>query len=180
MGNGDWHLDEAEGGRLTARWWKWAMSAPEDRSPVRDTTGRYADWRQPDDLWFLAGTYGGRVVRRCSVPTGRPLFFPVLNTASPAVPYVTKPYRLDVAKAQVALNGIPLTPTEFSSKPFLAGGFPRVSWGLWCGLTPLPPGHFVLEIEAHATNGFCVDTTYHLTVTDPATDAATSAVADPA
>ena len=55
-----------QGGELAARWWQWALSAPDDRSPVSDTTGEFAGWRQPDDVWFLAGTYGGRVVRRCS------------------------------------------------------------------------------------------------------------------
>ncbi|MFJ6719537.1 MULTISPECIES: hypothetical protein [unclassified Streptomyces] len=168
VGEGEWRLGGAKGGRLAARWWKWAMSAPREHSPVFDTTGREAGWRQPDDLWFLAGSHGGRVVRRCAVPAGRPVFFPVLNTQRAAVPFVTGPWALDVARASAALNSAPLRVSEFSSKTFLVRGVPRVAWGLWCGLTPLPPGHFVLEINAAATDGFTVDTTYHLTVTDPA------------
>ncbi|MBT2402515.1 MULTISPECIES: hypothetical protein [unclassified Streptomyces] len=164
MGDGDWRIDEAEGGRLAARWWQWALSAPEDRSPVSDTTGRYADWRQPEDLWFLAGTYGGRVVRRCGIPAGRPVFFPVLNTERKAVPFVTRPWRLDVERAEADLNGSPLSLSEFSSKPFPVMGIPRIAWGLWCGLSPLPAGQFVLEIKAAAKDGFWVDTTYHLSV----------------
>ncbi|MGW7103887.1 hypothetical protein [Streptomyces sp. NPDC054838] len=167
MGDGEWRMGGAEGGRLAARWWKWALSAPEEQSPVADTTGRNAGWRQPDDLWFLAGTYGGRVVRRCGIPAGRPVFFPVLNTQRRAVPFVTGPWALGVARASAALNSTPLTVREFSSKTFLAMGSPRVAWGLWCGLTPLPPGQFVLEIDGATTNGFRVDTTYHLTVTEP-------------
>ncbi|MCX4536044.1 hypothetical protein OHA79_13165 [Streptomyces sp. NBC_00841] len=69
-----WKLSNEEGGALAGRWWKWALSAPDDRSPVKDTTGEHAAWNQPDDLWFLAGTYGGRVVRRCAIPSDRPVF----------------------------------------------------------------------------------------------------------
>lgn len=165
MGDGEWRMGAAQGGRLAARWWKWALSAPREQSPVSDTTGRHAGWRQPEDLWFLAGTYGGRVVRRCSIPTGRPLFFPVLNTQCRAVPFVTKPSVLAVARASAALNSTPLTVSEYRSKTFHALGTTRVAWGLWCGLTPLPPGQFVLEIDAATTSGFRIDTTYHLTVT---------------
>ncbi|WP_329443162.1 hypothetical protein OG906_14855 [Streptomyces sp. NBC_01426] len=164
MGDGGWRIGEAEGARLAARWWKWALSAPEDRSPVGDTTGRNAGWRQPEDLWFLAGTHGGRVVRRCTVPSGRRLFFPVLNTQRAAVPFVTRPWIPSVARARAALNSVPLRLEEFSSKPFQSLGIPRVAWGLWCGLGPLPAGQYVLEIAASATNGFWVDITYHLTV----------------
>ncbi|MEU8432054.1 hypothetical protein AB0F18_03950 [Streptomyces sp. NPDC029216] len=167
MGDGNWQVGEVEGGRLAARWWKWALTAPADESPVADTTGAYAGRRQPADLWFLAGTHGGRVVRRCSVPAGRPLFFPVLNTKRPAVPFLTKPWRLEVTRASAALNSTPLPLREFVSKPFPVMGIPQVAWGLWGALDPLPPGQFVLEIDAAAANGFWVDTTYHLTVTAP-------------
>ncbi|MFF2192182.1 hypothetical protein [Streptomyces sp. NPDC058157] len=167
MGDGNWRLGAAEGGRLAARWWRWALSAPEGESPVADTTGAYAGRRQPEDLWFLAGTHGGRVVRRCGVPAGRPVFFPVLNTRRAAVPFLTKPWRLEPTRASAALNSSPLPLREFTSKPFPVLGIPQVAWGLWCALDPLPPGQFVLEIDAAATNGFWVDTTYHLTVTAP-------------
>ncbi|MFF5702535.1 hypothetical protein ACFY7H_08530 [Streptomyces sp. NPDC012794] len=167
MGDGEWRVRAAEGGRLSARWWRWALSAPDEESPVGDTTGAYAGWRQPRDLWFLAGTYGGRVVRRCGVPSARPLFFPVLTTRRAAVPFLTKPCRLEATRASAALNSSPLRLREFSSKPFPVRGVPQVAWGLWCALEPLPPGQFVLEIQAAATNGFWIDTTYHLTVTAP-------------
>ncbi|MCX5195044.1 hypothetical protein OOK31_14220 [Streptomyces sp. NBC_00249] len=164
MGDGNWQVGAAEGGRLAARWWKWALSAPADQSPVADTTGAYAGRRQPQDVWFLAGTYGGRVVRRCSIPAGRRLFFPVLNTQRMVVPFVTKPWRMEITRASAALNSSPLDVSEFASPVFQIMGIPRVAWGLWCALDPLPPGQFVLEIDASAANGFWVDTTYHLTV----------------
>ncbi|MFJ9057863.1 hypothetical protein OHB07_03375 [Streptomyces sp. NBC_00111] len=155
-----WKLSSAEGGRLAGRWWKWALSAPEGRSPVEDTTGEHAAWNQPDDLWFLAGTYGGQVVRRCAVPSARPLFFPVLNMQHTRS-YSRVPLSMSVAEATASLNGIALPLEEFTA-PFRTGLTQRYAWGLWGGVAPLIPGQYVLEIKARATNGFWVDTTYHL------------------
>ncbi|HBF81034.1 MAG TPA: hypothetical protein DD420_14235 [Streptomyces sp.] len=153
-------LSVEERGALAGRWWQWALSAPDDRCPVKDTTGEHAAWGQPDDVWFLAGTYGGRVVRRCAVPAGRPLFFPVLNMQHPRS-YARTPQSLAVAEATASLNGLPLLLREFTA-PFMTGGTQRYAWGVWGGIEPLIPGAYVLEIKGRATSGFWVDTTYHL------------------
>ncbi|MFJ6014102.1 hypothetical protein [Streptomyces sp. NPDC092952] len=155
-----WRPTAEEGGELAGRWWRWALSAPDDRSPVADTTGEHAAWKQPDDLWFLAGTYGGRVVRRCAIPSDRPAFFPVLNRQH-ALLYSRVPLSLSVVEATASLNGVPLPLHEFSA-PFRAGLLKRHAWGVWGGFAPLTPGEYVLEIKARATSGFWVDTTYHL------------------
>ena len=34
---------------------------------------------QPGGVWFLAGSFGGRVTRTCTVPAGTPLVFPLVN-----------------------------------------------------------------------------------------------------
>jgi hypothetical protein len=159
---GAMELSADEGGRLAARWWQWALSAPDECSPVLDETGEFADWRQPEDLWFLAGTYGGRVVRRCSVPVGRPVFFPVFNTQRPAL-LSSRPAVMNVAEAAAFLNGAALPLHEYTSPRFRAGLVPRVGWGLWSALAPLAAGQYVLEIKADTGDGFWVDTTYHLT-----------------
>ncbi|MER5499498.1 MULTISPECIES: hypothetical protein [unclassified Streptomyces] len=155
-----WKPSDEEGGELAGRWWKWAMSAPDDRSPVKDTTGEHAAWNQPDDLWFLAGTYGGRVVRRCPIPSDRSAFFPVLNMQHPRS-YSRVPLSMQVVEATASLNGVPLPLREFSAS-FRTGLTQRYAWGVWGGFPPLIPGEYVLEIRARATNGFWVDTTYHL------------------
>ncbi|WP_405463411.1 hypothetical protein OG783_03455 [Streptomyces jietaisiensis] len=155
--NSAWKLSEEEGGILAGRWWKWAVSTPDDRCPVRDTTGEHAAWKQPADLWFLAGTYGGRVERRCDVDARRPHFFPVLNMRSPA----KDRQNMAVAHAEASLNGIPLPLREFSGF-FRAGLVRSFAWGVWGGLAPLAPGQYVLEISGRSSNGFWVDTTYHL------------------
>ncbi|MFE6750242.1 hypothetical protein ACFVGM_30625 [Kitasatospora purpeofusca] len=154
-------VDPRRGAELAARWWKWALSAPAERSPVGDTTGEFANWRQPSDVWFLAGTYGGRVVRRCPIRAGQPVFFPVFNTQRLALGLSSAPWRVETSKAEATLNGVPLRVQEFASRRFLAMGIPRVAWGQWCALDPLAPGQYVLSIKARAGE-FSVDTTYHL------------------
>ncbi|MFC8829256.1 hypothetical protein ACFT9I_28350 [Streptomyces sp. NPDC057137] len=161
---GSWELTDQQGGELAARWWQWALSAPDDHSPVLDETGEHAGWNQPHDLWFLAGTYGGRVVRRCDLPAGRPVFFPILNVQRPVV-YVKQPLAMPVARAEAALNGAPLPLREFTSPTFRAGQYRRNAWGLWAAMTPLIAGQYVLEIKAAFVGGFWVDTTYHLNAT---------------
>lgn len=161
---GSWEPTDQEAAVLAARWWKWALSAPDNRSPVLDTTGKHAGWKQPADLWFLAGTYGGRVVRRCELPTGRRIFFPVLNTQS-LVRGSKAPVSMPVAHAEATLNGVPLPLQEFTSEPFRVGLLRRHSWGIWVAMAPLPPGQYVLEIKAASADGFWVDTTYHLNAT---------------
>ncbi|MFC9760077.1 hypothetical protein ACFU9B_44635 [Streptomyces sp. NPDC057592] len=128
---------------------------------MEDTTGEHAHWRQSSDVWFLAGTYGGRVVRRCTVPAGRPLFFPVFNTQRAALGFSIQPWRMPTSRAEAHLNGLPLPLHEAASKRFWAGGLPRVAWGLWSTLDPLIPGNYVLSVKAQSGN-FWVDTTYHL------------------
>jgi len=68
------------GQSLPARWWSWAAAAPDTQSPVADTTGTFCDLNQPDDVFFVAGTFGETGVRRaCTIPAGKPVYFPVLN-----------------------------------------------------------------------------------------------------
>ncbi|MFE9906791.1 hypothetical protein [Streptomyces clavifer] len=157
---GTWRPSVEERGALAGRWWQWALSAPEEQCPVKDTTGEHAAWGQPDDLWFLAGTYGGRVVRRCAIPSDRPVFFPVLNMQHDRA-YSRVPRSLPVAEATASLNGVPLPLQEFSA-PFRTGLTQRYAWGVWGRIEPLAPGQYVLEIKGRSTNGFWVDTTYHL------------------
>ncbi|XKK37999.1 hypothetical protein HFP72_25645 [Nocardiopsis sp. ARC36] len=160
---GTWRIGAREGVALSARWWKWVWSAPEGCDPVRDATGRHAALNQPEDLWFLAGTYGGRVVRRCEVPSGRPLFFPVLNRQH-TFEYSQEPAAIPVARAEAHLNGVPLPLEEFQGVFRSPLWVRRHSWGLWGAVAPLSPGGYVLEIRADSGRGFRVDTTYHLTV----------------
>ncbi len=67
-------------GEWSARWWQWLLSIPEDTNPDLDTTGADCAEGQVGKVWFLAGTFGGPpVIRDCTVPAGRALFFPILT-----------------------------------------------------------------------------------------------------
>lgn len=62
-------------------WWKWCYSDPAEKSPVSDASGELCSRGQIyEDVWFLAGTFGGpRIERTCTVPAGRSIFFPLVN-----------------------------------------------------------------------------------------------------
>ncbi len=63
----------------SARWWQWALSLPADAHPLLDSAG--CDAGQSGLAWFLGGSFAdATVVRDCTVPAGKPIFFPVLNT----------------------------------------------------------------------------------------------------
>jgi hypothetical protein len=67
-------------GRWAAEWWQWALGIPAAVNPLTDTTGEHCAQRQVDNVWFLAGsTSADPVVRACQIPTGKSLFFPLIN-----------------------------------------------------------------------------------------------------
>lgn len=68
-------------GEWSAAWWQWGLSIPAATNPILDTTGANCAEGQVGQVWFLAGTFGGSVIRSCTVPAGRALFFPILNSA---------------------------------------------------------------------------------------------------
>ena len=64
---------------LTVKWWTWATGIyPE--TPILDETGELCGQGQRGPVWFLAGSFGSTVVRDCTVPRWKTLFFPVFNT----------------------------------------------------------------------------------------------------
>jgi hypothetical protein len=69
-------------GGWAAEWWQWALGVPAAVNPVTDTTGEHCAQRQVDKVWFLAGSFSADpVVRACTVPAGKSLFFPLINNA---------------------------------------------------------------------------------------------------
>ncbi len=62
-----------------ADWWKWALETEASENPLIDLTGENCGVNQSDSVWFLAGSLVGPVTRECTVPSGRPLFFPLIN-----------------------------------------------------------------------------------------------------
>src|SRR5436309_10541191 len=68
-------------GHWTAKWWQWFVAIPAAKNPGADETGENAGVDQFDhNVWFLAGTFGGKTVERtCMIPAGRAILFPVIN-----------------------------------------------------------------------------------------------------
>jgi hypothetical protein len=73
---------------LSAQWWQWALSIPTPSNPLTDVTGTNCMAGQRGDVWFLTGPFGsGALSRRCSVPQGVALFFPIVNFVNINVPH---------------------------------------------------------------------------------------------
>ncbi len=75
-------------GDLSAEWWQWVMSQSASSNPLFDLTGADAANGQPEkgNLFYLAGLISlnsgleASVERTIAIPTGKRLFFPILNS----------------------------------------------------------------------------------------------------
>jgi hypothetical protein len=68
----------------SASWWQWALSLPLAGHPLFDETGAQCGAGQSGPVWFLGGVFnvtGSAVRDECTVPSGKSLFFPILNVA---------------------------------------------------------------------------------------------------
>jgi hypothetical protein len=68
-------------GLLSRDWWQWVLSIPAEDNPLLDETGAKVALNQSGDVWYLAGVLSasGEAVRTATIPSGKWLFFPVLN-----------------------------------------------------------------------------------------------------
>lgn len=168
------------GQTLPARWWAWAAAAPAGKNPVADATGELCAQGQPADVWFLAGTFGEEGVERtCTVPAGRPVYFPLINQVCPVAAgeepaAAIKGCRLLDRSLRAAVDGAPvvfgeagsggsfrLDPAPGNDVGVVAGDF--VAWGVWAGPLELAPGKHTVEITAY-TPEFSVGVEYALNV----------------
>lgn len=110
-------------GEWASRWWQWSLGVPADRNPMSDTDGRFCAEGQQGAVWFLAGFWGVAgtpVVRNCSVPAGKALFFPVVNNVWVNSIYDDPTLREDDIRACLAgLRGYAL---RCKGGPGLSGG----------------------------------------------------------
>jgi hypothetical protein len=61
-------------------WWQWALGIPSPSNPLTDATGANAGVDNNGPVFFLAGNQGGASARTITVPVGKPIFFPVINS----------------------------------------------------------------------------------------------------
>ncbi len=73
-------------GEWAAAWWQWALSVPVSNHPLFDNGNCTVEQTGP--VWFLGGQFTrttppslklNGVDRTCTIPSGKALFFPVLN-----------------------------------------------------------------------------------------------------
>jgi hypothetical protein len=67
--------------KWAALWCNWMLSIPKKNNPSLDEKGKYCSTNQNDqNVWFLTGTFGNvhPINRKCSIPEGRAIFFPIL------------------------------------------------------------------------------------------------------
>lgn len=63
----------------TTKWWQWFIGIPNSEQPFPDTTGAKCDTNQTGPVWYLVGS-AGKVERNCTIPSGKAILFPILNT----------------------------------------------------------------------------------------------------
>jgi hypothetical protein len=150
----------------TSKWWAWVLSIPQDKNPTNDGTGKNCGEGQSGEVWFLAGTSGGSAVRECTIPYGKAIFFPILNSEcsySEFPEYTTEAELRSCSKSlfdlinnlQLTVNGIrvqnlekyrvesPLFNVTFPTSNIYGvtpGPSQAVSDGFWIMLKPLPVG----------------------------------------
>ncbi|MFE5212826.1 signal protein [Streptomyces sp. NPDC056600] len=162
----------APSAELQGRWWTWAAAEPETTNPVADTDGSACGRNQPDDVWFLAGTFGDQVERACQVPHGRPIVVPVVNLVGDQESCAA--FMRD-AEGTVLLDGKAVEPERYEGdsitmrgaqgNPITAeeGLFTATGCGLWVQLPSLSPGTHALEVRGRSDD-FSTGVDYALTV----------------
>jgi hypothetical protein len=160
---------------LAARWVRWVAAARADRNPIADATGEDAAANQPSDVFFLAGSYGERLTRRCVVPTGHDLFVPAFCATQrrPAGP----PELVDGAHGSVAVDRTSVGADWIATPvPFLVSGVrlnlmtgrrtpvPMTACGWWKQVPALPPGEHEVHVLGGDGHGVTIDVRYQLLV----------------
>ncbi len=155
-------------------WWQWTRTMSKQESPLIDRTGEQCHVNQFGGVWFLAGGYGSsRISRKCTIPEGKYIFFPVINMVYWSESEVN--YNCDEIKRKSALNNDKLLVINVtldgenipeaknfrlkSEKCFDLLGLikrnqqhstklPAATDGYWLMLKPLPKGHHKLSFYA--------------------------------
>ncbi|MCX9083155.1 MAG: hypothetical protein OIN83_13285 [Candidatus Methanoperedens sp.] len=176
----------------SAKWWQWLLGIPADKNPNLDDSGANCAEGQSGKVWYLAGTFGGPATRTCTIPSGKAIFFPIVNSVWVATEpgdteemgrQINKDFIDKTTLLDVKVDGVPLQELKkyrAASPAFdvdlpennvfgLGPGEydPAVSDGFWIMLWPLSGGNH--EIRIHGTVGkgakkFDVNVIYNLVV----------------
>jgi uncharacterized protein YecT (DUF1311 family) len=170
-------------GHSQANWskeyWRWSKSFPPGQGPTDDQSGVRCSSGQPDKVWFLTGSIASKPVQRqCTIPAGRPIFFPVLasHAEAPAKSAtcntllgVLNSHTLSAKNLKVLLDGKEIAAIlprwRQATDCYKQGESIISSDGYWLALKPLPPGKHTLRFGGEMEqDGFRQDVTYDLLV----------------
>lgn len=116
-------------GEWSAAWWQYVYSVPTSSNPLFDTSGANCDVGQSGPVFFLVGaTTSSAVDRACTVPSGKALFFPVLNNECDNIPdfqFTIDELRsfckapMDAAtNMSVSVDGVPIAGLDSTASPY--------------------------------------------------------------
>lgn len=64
---------------LAEKWTQWALGIPASTNPIADPDGAFGNINNNGSVFFLAGTFSGSATRTITAPSGKSIFFPILN-----------------------------------------------------------------------------------------------------
>ena len=169
-------------------WWLWSWSFGEAQGPGADETGALCAEKQSGPVWFLAGAkdnspaYGHPVVRSCTIPKERYVFFPVMVYIVAGNAYTCDEAKDSAAELTaelksmfVEVDGVPLPQLTShrvkTERCFDAGAkmeppdewYPAAANGYYVMLKPLSPGKHTLKFGGEFEN-LSQNMTYMLTI----------------
>jgi len=175
-----------------ANWWQWALAQPAEVNPLLDETGENCAQGQSGLTWYLAGTFSGEsVTRKCTVPFGRTIVFPIINSAYFAFPSDPAEQKTEAfLREQVAgvseatdlaleIDGVSVRRLDrqlvdsvlFSATLPVDNVFgtdelllsPAADRGFYVAIAPMLPGKHTIKFHGEL-DGYVQDVTYNLTV----------------
>ncbi|HYV93474.1 MAG TPA: hypothetical protein VE978_17000 [Chitinophagales bacterium] len=67
-------------GYWAGAWWRWDFTSDCASNPILDPDGSFQNQNQSGSVYFLAGNIGGTAIRNITIPAGKGIFFPLVNT----------------------------------------------------------------------------------------------------
>ena len=174
-------------GDWTAKWWQWAYSIPKDIHPAYDDTGKYYIIKQNGPVWFFPGTYGKPVVRECTIPEGKAILLPILNSECSSAKFsdlktvqelrtCAKIFQYQVTQLQASIDGVDIPESELKKyriqSPTFNFTLPEDNIGLpantttqavadgnWLFLKPLAAGKHEISFMGDTANSSATNST---------------------
>ena len=173
-------------GQWTTKWWEWCFSTPMSTNPLNDDTGKYSHLNQTGPVWFLCGTFGENKFpkRRCKIPRGKGILFPVINYIFVPDSEIGTDYQVaqhvkrdidDIVKLEATVDARAVPAYRVGSDPEIfhfsikeenklglpVGMNKAAADGYWVFLRPLPPGEHRLYFHGSCSGGIRNSTAFY-------------------